>query len=151
MPNRRILIVDDNPVNLKLARVTLAGQGYEIVTAASARGALAEIAACPPDLVLLDIQLPGTDGLALTRVLRNDTTLDGIRILAVSAYASEADEDRAIAAGCDAFITKPIDTRRLPGIVARHLAMAEIAAAGADHPVPLSVSTPPTTPTAPAI
>lgn len=117
-----ILIVDDNPVNLKLARVTLAIEGYDVRTAADAEEALALLAAFHPRLILMDIQLPGMDGLTLTRRLKDDAATRGIVILALTAYAMKGDEQKALDAGCDGYITKPIDTRMLPTLVARHLA-----------------------------
>jgi CheY-like chemotaxis protein len=117
-----ILIVDDNPVNLKLARVTLAIAGYDVRTAADAEEALALLAAFHPRLILMDIQLPGMDGLTLTRRLKADAATRGIVILALTAYAMKGDEQKALDAGCDGYITKPIDTRMLPVLVARHLA-----------------------------
>lgn len=117
-----ILIVDDNPVNLKLARVTLAVEGYDVRTAADAEEALALLAAFHPRLILMDLQLPGMDGLTLTRRLKDDDATRGIVVLALTAYAMKGDEQKALDAGCDGYITKPIDTRRLPALVARHLA-----------------------------
>jgi two-component system cell cycle response regulator DivK len=116
-----ILIVDDNPMNLKLARFLLTGEGYEVRTATNSEEALAELATFHPRLVLMDIQLPGMDGLALTRVLKSDPARRDIVILALTAYAMNGDEERARNAGCDGYITKPIDTRTLPSIVRRHL------------------------------
>lgn len=121
MAGKRILIVDDNPVNQKLLRVTLAGLEHELWTASDAEAALALLADARPDLILLDIQLPGMDGLALTRRLKRDPAMRGVRIVAVTAYASPDDEERAMAAGCDGFIAKPIDTRTFPHIVERLL------------------------------
>ena len=116
-----ILIVDDNPVNLKLARVLLADEGYEVRTAEDAGEALALLKEFHPRLILMDIQLPGMDGLALTRMLKATPSLRDIVILGLTAYAMIGDEERILAAGCDGYIAKPLDTRTLPGIVASHL------------------------------
>jgi CheY-like chemotaxis protein len=117
----RILIVDDNPTNLKLVAVLLSAEGYEVRTAADAEEALAELARERPRLILMDLQLPGMDGLTLTRRLKADPATQDIPILALTAYAMKGDEQKARDAGCDAYITKPIDTRALPGQIARFL------------------------------
>src|SRR5207249_1796806 len=105
-----ILIVDDNPVNLKLARVLLATEGYEVRTAAHAAEALGVLEGFRPRLILMDIQLPGMDGLELTRRLKADPALRGTVILALTAYAMKGDEEKALDAGCDGYIAKPMDT-----------------------------------------
>lgn len=117
-----ILIVDDNPINLKLVRVLLAMEGYEVRTATDAEEALAVLASFRPRVILMDIQLPGMDGLELARRLKTDPLTSHISVIAVTAFAMKGDEERARAAGCDDYIAKPIDTRALPGVVARHLA-----------------------------
>ena len=122
MHREPILIVDDNPMNLKLIRMLLAGGGYEVQTAADGETAEALLRTWRPSLILMDIQLPGIDGLELTRRLKNDPVTRGIVILALTAFAMKGDEERALAAGCDGYIAKPIDTRALPGIVANYLA-----------------------------
>jgi CheY-like chemotaxis protein len=114
--------VADNPVNLKLARVTLAVEGYDVRTAADAEEAMALLRTFHPRLILMDLQLPGMDGLTLTRRLKDDAAMRDIVILALTAYAMKGDEQKALDAGCDGYITKPIDTRMLPVLVARHLA-----------------------------
>lgn len=117
-----ILIVDDNPSNTKLLAFLLASKGYEVRTAATADEALATLAEWKPRLILMDIQLPGMDGLALTRQLKADPATSAIPIIAATAYAMKGDEERARAAGCDGYLTKPIDTRQLPIDIARFLA-----------------------------
>jgi CheY-like chemotaxis protein len=117
-----ILIVDDNPSNTKLLAFLLQANGYAVRTAANADEALTAIADHRPRLILMDIQLPGMDGLTLTRQLKADPATQDIAIIAATAYAMKGDEERALAAGCDGYITKPIDTRRLPADLARFLA-----------------------------
>jgi two-component system, cell cycle response regulator DivK len=117
----RILIIDDNPQNLKLARVILVAAGYEVRTAADAEEAIETLSTFVPRLILMDLQLPGMDGLELTRRLKADPERSAIVILALTAYAMKGDEDKARAAGCDGYITKPIDTDALPRLVADHL------------------------------
>ena len=122
MASERILIVDDNVTNLKLVAYLMRAHGYAVDTAIDAATAIDAIGANRPDLILMDIQLPGIDGLELTRRLKADPANQGIIVIAVTAYAMKGDQDKAIAAGCDDYITKPIDTRGLPETVARHLA-----------------------------
>jgi CheY-like chemotaxis protein len=117
-----ILIVDDNPSNTKLLAFLLGSKGYEVRTAANADEALATLAEWKPRLILMDIQLPGMDGLTLTRQLKADPATSAIPIIAATAYAMKGDEERARAAGCDGYFTKPIDTRQLPVDIARFLA-----------------------------
>jgi two-component system cell cycle response regulator DivK len=109
-----ILIVDDNAVNLKLVRVLLAKEGYETRTASDANEALSILQTFTPRLILMDIQLPGMDGLQLTKQLKADERTRNIVIVALTAYAMKGDEEKSKAAGCDGYITKPIDTRTMP-------------------------------------
>lgn len=122
MAGESVLIVDDHPVNLKLARVALASEGFAVRTAADAEEALAVLREFKPDVILMDIQLPGMDGLELTRQLKAAPETRGIVILGLTAYAMKGDEERILAAGCDGYIAKPIDTRAISGVIARHLA-----------------------------
>ena len=117
MAGEPILVVDDNPLNLKLARLLLASEGYHVSTAEQAESALAALQSFHPRLILMDVQLPGMDGLELTRRLRADPGMDDVVILALTAYAMKSDEQRALAAGCDGYVAKPIDTRTLPGVI----------------------------------
>jgi len=121
---RTILIVEDNPLNRKLARNVLKTHGYRILEAESAEIALKLLAAHRPDLVLMDLQLPGLDGLELTRRLTADPKNEGMPIVALTAHALEGDEEKARAAGCVGFITKPIRLSEFPGQVAAHLQAA---------------------------
>lgn len=120
----RILIVDDNPQNLKLARILLTSENYEVKTATDAEEALRILDAFTPRLILMDLQLPGMDGLELTRRLKADAARREIIVIALTAYAMKGDQERALAAGCDGYIAKPIDTEALPKAVASYLAKA---------------------------
>lgn len=122
MPGEPILIVDDNPMNLKVARVVLQMEGYEVRIAGDAAEALAILKTYRPRVILMDLQMPGMDGYALTRLLKADPATSDIVILAVTAYAMKGDEQKAYEAGCQLYITKPIDTRSLPGTIAQFLA-----------------------------
>jgi CheY-like chemotaxis protein len=117
-----VLIVDDNPQNLKLARVVLVGEGYDVKTAIDAEDALRMLESCTPRLILMDLQLPRMDGLELTRRLKADPDRREIIIIALTAYAMKGDDEKAFAAGCDGYVTKPIDIDALPRVVAEHLA-----------------------------
>jgi CheY-like chemotaxis protein len=116
-----ILVVDDNPVNLKLASDVLEMEGYMIVKAGDAEAAQETLKHTVPDLILMDIALPGMDGLTLTRKLKADKRLKHIPVIALTAFAMKGDEQKASEAGCDGYITKPIDTRKLPQLVAELL------------------------------
>ena len=122
MAKDTILIVDDNPVNMKLIRILLTGEGYDVRIAADAKEALEVLTEVHPSLILMDIQLPGIDGLELTRRLKAEPTTRDITIVGLTAYAMKGDEERILAAGCDGYIAKPIDTRTLPDYIKGHLA-----------------------------
>ena len=120
-PAATILVVDDNPINLKLVADLLAFEGYRMLKAVDGEEAARKVQEDPPDLILLDVDLPGIDGLTLTRRLKGDARTADIIIVALTAFAMKGDRQRAIAAGCDAYVTKPIDTRELPVQVAELL------------------------------
>jgi two-component system cell cycle response regulator DivK len=102
--------------------VLLAGEGYTVRTAGDGGEALAVLREFAPRLILMDIQLPGMDGLALTRKLKADSATSDTLIVGLTAYAMKGDEERVLAAGCDGYVAKPIDTRTFPALVARYLA-----------------------------
>jgi CheY-like chemotaxis protein len=119
--NRRILVVDDNPTNLKLVSDVLEFDGYSILKASDAETARLIIESTPPALILMDIALPGMDGLTLTSLLKSDEKTRTIVIVALTAFAMKGDDQKARAAGCDGYMTKPIDTRRLSSQVQKFL------------------------------
>ncbi len=120
MAGELILIVDDNAMNLKLARVFLVSEGYTVKTASDAEEALKVLRDFKPKLILMDIQLPGMDGLELTRRLKADPEKKEILIVALTAYAMKGDEEKALSAGCDGYVTKPIDLDRLRGLLTKY-------------------------------
>ncbi len=120
-PKKRILVVDDNPRNLKLAFDVLEDAGYEVVEAVNAEEAQSMVDRNLCDLVLMDIALPGMDGLTLTRKIKANERTKHIRIIALTAFAMKGDDQKALAAGCDGYITKPIDIHQLPLQVAEIL------------------------------
>jgi CheY-like chemotaxis protein len=113
MSGEPVLIVDDNPINMKLARVLLAQEGFEVREAKDGEEALEILKSFHPRLILMDIQLPGLNGLDLTRRLKAAVETKDIVIVALTAYAMKGDEDKAREAGCDGYLTKPINTRTL--------------------------------------
>jgi CheY-like chemotaxis protein len=121
VPKESILVVDDNETNLKLLRWLLEKKGYEVRTACDAQTARDSIRAVRPKLVLMDIQLPDTDGLSLTRELKADPDLRDIPVVAVTSYAMKGDEQKSLDAGCEGYITKPIDTRQFPVDIEKYL------------------------------
>lgn len=120
-----ILVVDDNPANLKLVRVLLMSVGYRVVTAVDAEDALRALQQEHPALILMDLQMPGMDGLALTRQLKADPGTRHIVVIALTAYAMKGDAERAFEAGCDDYMSKPIDLDALTTLVARWMAKVE--------------------------
>ena len=116
-----ILVVDDNEMNLRLLRWLLEKNGYQVHTACDAQTARAAIRAVHPRLVLMDIQLPDVDGLQLTREFKADPDLRDIPIVAVTASAMKGDQQKTIDAGCEGYITKPIDTAQFPVEIAGYL------------------------------
>jgi CheY-like chemotaxis protein len=116
-----ILVVDDNVVQLKLLSALLERAGHPVRVAPDANEALAILRSFRPRLILMDIQLPGIDGLTLTRMLKSNPSLRDIVIVGVTAYGMQEDEDRVRAAGCDGYLSKPIETRALPDVIASYL------------------------------
>jgi len=116
-----ILVVDDNGDNRDLTQILLECEGFEVRMAEDAAQALCMLETYRPKLILMDVQLPGMDGLELTRRLRRDPSLQGTIIVALSAYAMAAEKENARAAGCDGYITKPINTRTFGSAVRQYL------------------------------
>lgn len=122
MPGPLVLVVDDQPENLRLARLLLKSRGYSVALASDAAQALRRIRRRRPRLVLTDVQLPGMDGLDLAARLKSDPATKDILIVALTAAASAAGRTKALAAGCDGYVAKPVDTRRLARQIDRLLA-----------------------------
>jgi signal transduction histidine kinase/CheY-like chemotaxis protein len=120
-PGDLILVVEDNPANLKLVREVLKGRGYRVLEATSGEEALDALKFIHPDLILMDIQLPGMDGLTVTRRLKRDPATRDIPTIALTAHAMKRDEARVLEAGCAGYIPKPIDTVNFPKQVADYL------------------------------
>jgi CheY-like chemotaxis protein len=118
---KHILLVEDDDTNRKLVRIVLGGGRYRISEAASVEQALALLARDKPDLLLLDIRLGDGSGLDVIRSVRADPAFDRVPALAITAQAMKGDEDRFMTAGFDGYLSKPIDTRRLPEVVERFI------------------------------
>jgi two-component system cell cycle response regulator DivK len=108
----RLLNVDENAMNIAIAEVAVLAEKFEVETAADGLEAMQKVASFRPDLILMDIQLPGKDGLEVTRELKADPATRHIRIVAFTAFAMRGDEAKMRAAGCDGYLSKPIDVRK---------------------------------------
>ena len=123
--NERILIVEDNPQNMKVELMALRPHGYTLLQATDGEEALQIAMRDKPDLIIMDIRLPKVSGLEVTGRLRQMPDFSHLPIIAVTAYAMRGDKERAIEAGCDAYLSKPINTRELPKVVAEMLSAGE--------------------------
>jgi len=119
--NEKILVVEDNPLNMRLIEMTLRRRGYMLLMASDAQEEIKMALIERPDLIIMDIQLPGINGLDVTRKLRKTPPVSDTPIIGVTAYAMKGDREKIIEAGCDAYLSKPVDTRQLPELVARML------------------------------
>lgn len=121
MPGEKVLVVEDNPLNMELTADILGAAGYVVLQAENAERGIALARAERPALILMDVRLPGMDGLRATEILKREADTREIPVVALTAHAMKGDEDKALAAGCAGYITKPIDTRALPREVAGYL------------------------------
>ena len=120
-----VLVVEDNPANMKLASLLLRSAGHAVLCALDAETGLGLARGQLPDLILMDIQLPGMDGLAATALLKQDPATSSIPVVALSALAMKADEERSQSAGCDAYIVKPLRYKELYAVMERLLHEAQ--------------------------
>ena len=121
MKIKTILVVEDNELNMKLVRGLIKIGKYRMLEANDAESGIQLIREQRPDLVLMDIQLPGMDGLSATKVIKEDPDFKDIPIVALTSYAMQGDKEKALAAGCTGYITKPIDTRNFLETVSQYL------------------------------
>ncbi len=121
MPGKRILVIEDHEENRRLLRDLLTSFGYELIEAVTGEEGLTAAEAERPDLVLMDIQLPGIDGYETTRRIKANPSLREIPVIAVTSYALSGDDVKAFAAGCDAYVTKPFDPAELLEKIREHL------------------------------
>jgi len=118
----RILIVEDNPANMTLAVFLLESAGHSVIKSTDAEAGLTLARKEQPDLILMDIQLPGMDGLQATLLLKKDEATRNIPVIALTALVMKGDEERILAVGCDGYIAKPMRYREFLATVAEHLA-----------------------------
>jgi CheY-like chemotaxis protein len=123
--NKRILVVEDNLLNLELVTDLLEAAGFIVCRALTAEEGLGAARELLPDLILMDLSLPGVDGLAATKTLRADPATRRLTIIALTAHAMKGDEALALGAGCNGYLTKPIDTRTFAANVAAFIAAAD--------------------------
>jgi two-component system cell cycle response regulator DivK len=121
MAKERILLVEDNPMNRRVAQFILKSQGYIVLEARDGQEALELLKNHLPDLILMDLHLPGLDGFTVTRIIKQDAATKNIPVVALTAYAMKGDAERAFEAGCNGYITKPIDPDEFPQTVASYL------------------------------
>jgi two-component system cell cycle response regulator DivK len=121
----RVLVVEDNPANMKLTALLLQNAGHAVLRAVDAESGLTVARLEKPDLILMDIQLPGMDGLAATALLKQDPATASIPIIALTAMAMKDDEEKSQIAGCDAYIAKPLRYRELYAAIDNLLAMQD--------------------------
>ena len=121
----RVLVIEDNPANMKLASLLLRNAGHAVLCAVDAETGLTMARACHPDLILMDIQLPGMDGLAATALLKQDPATTAIPVIALTAMAMKEDQEKTKVAGCDAYIAKPLRYQELYAAIDSLLAKAE--------------------------
>jgi two-component system cell cycle response regulator DivK len=118
----KVLVVEDNPANMTLAKFLLQSAGHSVLSATDAETGMALARSEQPDLVLMDIQLPGMDGLHATAILKGDEATRGIPVIALTALAMKGDEERIRAAGCDGYIAKPLAYKQFLVTISDHLA-----------------------------
>ena len=129
-----VLVVEDNPASMKLTTLLVGNAGHTVLPAVDAESGLRLARDEQPDLILMDIQLPGMDGLAATAILKQDPATASIPIIALSALAMKADEERSQSAGCDAYIVKPLRYKELYTVMERLLQATPQAATAAPPP-----------------
>ena len=117
----RVLVVEDNPLNLKLVRDVLLRAGFEVIEARSGEEGVAQARACTPDMILMDLQLPGIDGTQAMRMIKEDPGGIDIPIVALTAFAMSEDRERALRSGFDGYLSKPISVRDLPRQISEFL------------------------------
>src|SRR5208283_617329 len=126
MTRNQILIIEDNQLNLELAADLLEANGFVVYSARTAEEGLRMARELLPDLVLMDFSLPGMDGLSATKQLKADPATRHLTVVGLTACAMKGDEEAALKAGCDGYLTKPIDTRTFIATVKKFIASADL-------------------------
>lgn len=121
MATAKILVVEDSPLNMELVTDLLEVNGYEVLQAGEAQTGIDLAVRTHPDLILMDIQLPGMDGLTAIKFLKGDSRTSAIPVVALTAHAMAGDQEKAELAGCNGYVVKPVDTRQFPKQVASFL------------------------------
>ena len=121
MSDKNVMVVEDNEKNRKLMRVVLKAKGYNVIEATTGEEALNILKNQKPNIILMDIQLPGIDGLTLIKQIKADSVTKEIPIIAVTAYAMKGDEQKILDTGCNAYVSKPINTQELPLIIEKYI------------------------------
>ncbi len=121
MAHESILLVDDSPLILKMVRFVLQSEGYDIRTASGGNEALSILHTFKPKLVLMDMQMPGIDGLEVTRRIKANPDTQGIVVVALTASAMKGDEEKALSAGCDGYVTKPFTNQKMLSCIREYL------------------------------
>ncbi|MBU6391131.1 MAG: response regulator [Planctomycetota bacterium] len=121
MSGKNVMVVEDNEKNRKLMRVVLKAKGYNVIEATTGEEALSLLKGNIPDIILMDIQLPGIDGITLVKQIKADALTKDIPIIAVTAYAMKGDEQKILETGCNAYVSKPINTQELPLIIEKYI------------------------------
>ncbi len=122
MEQKRVLVVEDNELNMKLVRSLLHIGKYQVVEARDAETGIRLAQEHHPALILMDIQLPGMDGLSATRLIKQDGALKEIPVVALTSYAMQGDDEKALEAGCTGYIAKPINTRTFLDTLEKYIA-----------------------------
>lgn len=125
MAGEKILIIEDIPMNMELVTVLLEVAGYKVIQAETAETGIEKARAEVPNLILMDIGLPGMDGLTATGILKQDQLTKDIPIIAITSHAMKEDKGKIMAAGCDGYIIKPINTREFPKTVSRFIGSSD--------------------------
>jgi len=121
MGNKTILVIEDNALNMKLVKSLLGIGKYNVLAAEDAESGMQVARENHPDLILMDIQLPGMDGLTATKILKADQNVQAIPIVALTSHTMEGDDKKALAAGCDGYIAKPIDTKNFLATIGQYI------------------------------
>ena len=125
MPKYKVTVIEDNDINMKLVKTLLDLAGYEVIAATDAETGIDLIRTHQPDLILMDVQLPGMDGLSATKIIKQDEALKFIPVVALTSYAMRGDEEKAKQAGCTGYISKPIDTRNFSKYISDYISSAK--------------------------
>ena len=126
MKQKTILVIEDNELNMKLVRGLLSTTKYKMIEAVDAETGLVMVREHRPDLIFMDIQLPGMDGLSATKAIKSEESIKDIPVVALTSYAMNGDKEKALEAGCSGYITKPIDTKHFLKTVSQYIELDDL-------------------------